>query len=244
VDKVQPAPFQRDLSDTHVKALEKVIDRLDRFVDPIVIVRTPEGDYWTPNGHHRLAALRKLGARSITGLLIPDFQIAYQILALNTEKSPDLKARSLEVIRLARALAAVAPAQESDYAIQFDEEAALLTLGGCYEEKARFSGSVWRPILKRCDDFLEQPLLEALDVRAERAKAMLEVDALLTAHVKALKARGADGPHVKTWVVGQLNPIRGSRGKADWDDTLTKLRSKAEAFDPETVDLRRLGVGG
>ena len=102
---------------------------------------------------------------------------------------------------------------------------------------------MWRPILKRCDDFLDLPLAESLEVRAERAKAMLEVDASLTAHVKALKERGADGPHVKTWVVGQLNPIRGGRGKADWDETLAQLRANAEAFDPAAVDLRRLGVG-
>ena len=46
------------------------------------VVRTPEGEYWTPNGHHRLAALGKLGARSINALLVPEFDIAFQILAL------------------------------------------------------------------------------------------------------------------------------------------------------------------
>ena len=47
------------------------------------------------------------GARPapITALVSPDESLAYQILALNTEKAHNLKDRSLEVIRMARSLA-------------------------------------------------------------------------------------------------------------------------------------------
>src|SRR5262245_33554725 len=65
IDKVEPTPFQRDLSDAHVKRLASVVDALGRFLDPIIAVRTEAGQYWTPNGNHRLTAMKRLGARSI-----------------------------------------------------------------------------------------------------------------------------------------------------------------------------------
>ncbi|MEZ6186911.1 MAG: ParB/RepB/Spo0J family partition protein [Planctomycetota bacterium] len=234
VEKVVPAPFQRDLSDTHVKKLQAVIDRLDRFLDPIVVVRTLSGDYWTPNGHHRLQAMTRLGAKAITALVVPQFDVAYQILALNTEKAPGLKERALEVIRLARELATIGPAQEADFAVQFDS-ASLLTLGVCYEQQARFSGSVYESLLKRCDDFLDQPLSEALEVREARAQAVFRVDALVVAAVEALKARGFQSSYLKPFVMGKLNPLKGSRGKVEFDATFATLEAKAAAFDPASV---------
>src|SRR4051812_32928692 len=104
-----------------------------RFLDPIIGVR--EGDlFWTPNGHHRLAALRRLCARSVTALAVPDPRIAYQILAINTEKAHALRERSLEVARMARDLAQKTPSQkETDYELEF-EEPALITIGLCYEK--------------------------------------------------------------------------------------------------------------
>src|SRR5262245_60002758 len=56
VPLVSPTPYQRDLSPTHAKRLQAVIKKLDRFVDPIVVVSPQPGTYWTPNGHHRLKA--------------------------------------------------------------------------------------------------------------------------------------------------------------------------------------------
>ena len=104
VERVEPTPFQRDPSLPHVTRLMNVIETLGRFLDPIVVIRQ-EGAYWTPNGNHRLQALRKLGARTVTALLVPDPEIAFKILALNTEKAHNLKEKALETIRMERALA-------------------------------------------------------------------------------------------------------------------------------------------
>ena len=38
IDKVTPTPYQRDLSPAHTKRLTEVVKRIDRFVDPIVVV--------------------------------------------------------------------------------------------------------------------------------------------------------------------------------------------------------------
>ncbi|HVD76595.1 MAG TPA: ParB/RepB/Spo0J family partition protein, partial [Vicinamibacteria bacterium] len=104
IDKVAPTPYQRDVSPTHAKRLQEMIKKIDRFVDPIVVVSPRPGVYWTPNGHHRLKALQKLKADWVPAILIPEADVAFQILALNTEKAHNLKEKSLEVIRMYRGL--------------------------------------------------------------------------------------------------------------------------------------------
>src|SRR5690606_7007423 len=169
IDKLAPSPFQRDLSATHAKRMTDVIDKLDRFLDPVIAVRTETGEYWTPNGLHRLTAMKNLGARSIIALLLPDFAVVYKILALNTEKAHNLKEKSREGSRMARSLAALsATAPETDYALEF-EEPALLTVGICYEKRPRFSGGAYNPILRKCEQFASTPLSESLGVREGRA---------------------------------------------------------------------------
>jgi ParB family chromosome partitioning protein len=156
VDKVVPTPFQRDLSEAHVGRLADVIDRLDRYLDPVIAVRTQDGQYWTPNGYHRASAVRRLGGRSITALVLADEEVAYRILALNTEKAHNLREKSLEVIRMARALAETERRPEKAFTLEF-EEAAYLTLGLCYEERGRLAGGAYHPVLKRVDSFLDAP---------------------------------------------------------------------------------------
>ncbi len=89
IELVEPTPYQRNLSYTHVRKLEAVIGKIGRFLDPIIAVRMPKPDhtvkYWTPNGNHRLSAMRTLGAKSIVAIVVPEASAAYQILALNTE---------------------------------------------------------------------------------------------------------------------------------------------------------------
>src|SRR6266705_1585279 len=97
--KVLPTPYQRDLSKAHAERLLKVVKKIDRFVDPVVAVRAEDG-YWTPNGNHRRHVLEKLKAAFVPAIVIPETQVAFQILALNTEKAHNLKEKSLEVIRM------------------------------------------------------------------------------------------------------------------------------------------------
>ena len=128
IDLVEPTPYQRDLSDPHVARLCSAIDRLGRYLDPMVVVRTDDGHYWTPNGNHRLAALRTLGARAAVAIVVPDLEVAHRILLLNTEKAHNLRERSLEVARLAQSLAELDDRPERQFETEF-EEAALITLG-------------------------------------------------------------------------------------------------------------------
>src|ERR687886_2161363 len=87
LDRVEPTPFQRDLSESHVERLASAIDRLDRFLDPVTAVPAGGGRYWSPNGYHRLGAMRQLGAKSGVALVVPGMEVAHRILLLHTEKA-------------------------------------------------------------------------------------------------------------------------------------------------------------
>jgi ParB family chromosome partitioning protein len=240
VDKVVPTPFQRDLSEAHVGRLADVIDRLDRYLDPVIAVRTQDGQYWTPNGYHRASAVRRLGGRSITALVLADEEVAYRILALNTEKAHNLREKSLEVIRMARALAETERRPEKAFTLEF-EEAAYLTLGLCYEERGRLAGGAYQPVLKRVDSFLDAPLPKALEIRKERAAKVLELDDAVGAAVNGLKSRGFTSPYLRAFVVARVNPLRFKRGaSAEFDATLDRMIAAARRFDASGIRADQL----
>jgi ParB family chromosome partitioning protein len=245
IDAVEPTPYQRDPSDAHVKRLMTVIEKVGRFLDPLVLVRHG-GRYWTPNGNHRLQAMRRLGARAITGLLVPDHDVAFKILALNTEKAHNVKEKSLETIRMARALAGEGKGRESDFAFEF-ELAPYLTLGAAYEERRSLSGGAYLPVLRRIDDFLDEPLQKSVRERERRAAKVLKVDDAVARVVAALKARGLTSPYLKPFVVARINPIRFSKATAfDFDDVMDRMLAAAGRFKVDRIrqeDVARIGGG-
>ncbi len=234
IDRVEPTPYQRDPSETHVKRLMKVIETLQRFLDPIIVVRHADR-YWTPNGNHRLQAMRRLGARAIVALLIPDAEIAYQILALNTEKAHNLREKSLETIRMARALADDRREPEEAFAFQF-EQPSFLTLGAAYESRPRLSGAVYQSVLRRIDEFLDKPLPKSVAERERRARLVLALDDRVTAIVEKLKARGLTSPYLRPFVAARINPIRFSKATSfDFDEVMEKMTAAAGKFNIERV---------
>jgi ParB family chromosome partitioning protein len=235
IDLVQPTPYQRDLSDSHVARLCTAIDKLGRFLDPMIVVRTPEGQYWTPNGNHRLAALRTLGARAAVAIVVPEAEVAQRILLLNTEKAHNLRERALEVARLAQGLAELDDRPEKAFEAEF-EEAALVTLGLCYLENGRFAGGAYHPVLRRVDTFLGASLPKALEIRRERAARLLELEDAVAGAIQGLKDRGFDSPYLRAFVVARINPLRFKRGeKADFDETIEKMTASARRFDAAKI---------
>lgn len=251
IDQVEPTPFQRNLSATHVRKLETVIGKLEHFLDPIIAVRAKADSvhgpkYWTPNGHHRLSAMRTLGAKTIVALLVPQASIGYRILALNTEKAHNLRERAMEVIKMCRDLAAMSSDPEEQYALEF-EDPALITLGLCYEQRPRFSGGAYHPVLKRVDTFLKTALPQALAFREKLAATVLALDDVVIQRVEALKARGLTSPYLKSFVVARINPLR-FRAKEgaplSLQDTLARMQSAAQKFNPEKITVEDLARSG
>jgi ParB family chromosome partitioning protein len=246
IDTVEPTPFQRDLSDAHHKRLADVINKTGRFLDPIIAVVAPKGGFWTPNGRHRLEAMRRLGAKSITALVVADREVAWQILALNTEKAHNLKERSLEVIRIYRGLVdedAMRP--ESQFAFYLDQ-AALVTLGVCYERFPRFGGGAYHPILRRLETFTDEPLRVAIKDHEKRATMVFDLEERVAAAVKKLKERGLVSPYLRSFVVARINPLRWIKGEPPpLEDVLKTMRERAAKFNVEKIKPQDLaGAGG
>ena len=249
LEAVQPTPFQRDLSPTHTKRLAKKIEESGSFLDPLIVVRGDDGRLWTPNGRHRLAAAKVLGLHQVTALVSPDEDLAFRILALNTEKGHNLKDRSLEVIRMARKLADTKPrARESQFADQF-EAAELLTLGIVYEQERRFAGGAYSPLLKKVDRFSSDSLKVSLRKRQDFAARLIEIDGQVKRILDGLKNRGFKSPYLRNYVVARINPVRFHRAKKG--DTkpamaisaaLTRMAVSAKKFDLTSVSTGDLAL--
>ena len=245
IDAIEPTPFQRDLSDTHHKKLADVINKTGRFLDPIIAVTAPNGGFWTPNGRHRLAAMRRLGAKSIAALVLTDREIAWQILALNTEKAHNLKERSLEVIRIYRGLVEEdASRPESSFVFYLDEPA-LVTLGVCYERVPRFGGGVYHPILRRLENFTDDPLRAAIKDHEKRATLVLDLEEKVAAAVKKLKERGLVSPYLRAFVIARINPLRWIKGDyPPLEEVFKTMRDRAARFNVDKIKQQDLAVAG
>jgi ParB family chromosome partitioning protein len=250
IDLVEPTPFQRNLSDAHVRKLELVIDKVGRFLDPIIAVRVPKdaqvAKYWTPNGSHRLSAMKTLRAKAIVAIVVPEAATAYQILAMNTEKAHNLREKCLEVIRMYKELARLDGATEETYTLEF-EEPAFITLGLCYEERPRFSGGAYHPVLKRVDAFVKKPLQAAMTVRRERAKAVLALDDQIIKQVEALKTKGLTSPYLKSFVIARVNPIRFRPKDAaplSFDEAIDRMATAAAKLNTEKIRMEDVARSG
>ena len=245
---VEPTPFQRDLSRTHADRLVTAIGAAGLFLDPVIAVPGADG-FWSPNGRHRLAAARQLGLRSVTALLVGDAALAYRILALNTEKAHNLRDKSLEVIRMARSLAAEQPrSAEKDHATSF-EEAYLLTVGVAYETKGRFAGSSYTSMLRRVDRFLDATLPKALRQREQWAQRLMDIDERVAAHVKTLQEMGFKSPYLRQLIVARINPVRWiplKRGETKppmpLAEALTRMTANVRKFEPKSVRAQDLAL--
>src|ERR671937_2413825 len=231
IDAIEPTPFQRDLSQVHHRRLADVLDRTGMFLDPIIAVSAPEKGFWTPNGMHRLMAMRRLGARAITALIVPKREVAWKILALNTEKAHNLRDKSLEVIRIFRNLMEETPGKsEKDYSYYL-EEPSFVTMGLCYEKNPRFSGAVYNSFVRRLTQFADAPLAKALREHEKTAEKLLELDERVAEVVKKLKARGFVSPYLKSFVIARSNPLRFMKEPPALEDLLNTLRGKVERFN-------------
>ena len=256
IESVEPTPFQRDLSQVHHRKLADVLDRTGMFLDPIIAVTSPEegtrgeksaakAGFWTPNGMHRLMAMRRLGARAITALVVPKREIAWQILALNTEKAHNLREKALEVIRIYRGLLEEdASRAESGFSFYL-EEASLVTLGICYEKNGKFAGGAYNPIVRRLASFSEEAIGKVVRIHERRAEMLMELDERVTEAVKKLKDKGFVSPYLRTFVVARINPLRWIQGDPPpLEEVLKTMRDRAARFNVDKIkqsDLANMG---
>jgi ParB family chromosome partitioning protein len=243
IEKVSPTPFQRDVSDAHVRKLTRAMDKTKRFLDPIIAVHK-DGVYLTPNGNHRLTALKELGARAVVALLVPEIQVAYQILALNIEKAHNLRERATEVMRMYRDLAGFSGEREPHYELEL-EEPSLVTLGFAYATRGRLAGGAYHSALRKVDGWIDAPLAKALPERERRAQLVIELDDAVNEAVAKLKARGLTSPYLKSFVVARVNPLRFIKGEPpSFDDLLATMTKRARGMKVDKIESAELARSG
>lgn len=245
ISEVEPTPFQRDLSDAHHKKLADVIDKTGMFLDPIICVTAPKIGFWTPNGMHRLAALRRLGAKSVTALVVPNREVAWQILALNTEKAHNLKEKSLEVIRIYRGLIEEDASRPETGFSFYLEEASFVTMGLCYEKNLKFAGGAYNSIVRRLEKFVDEPLSKALKSHEKHAGLLQALDENVAEVMQKLKARGFVSPYLRAFVVARINPLRFMQGEPPaLEEVLKTMTGRAAKFNTEKVKQEDLASSG
>jgi ParB family transcriptional regulator, chromosome partitioning protein len=245
VEKIEPTPYQREVSDAHVRRLTVAMDKTKRFLDPLIVVRDDEtGLYLTPNGNHRLTALKELGAKTALALLVPEKTVAYQILALNIEKAYNLREKAIEVVRLYRELARLGGDEEEAYTLEF-EEPALITLGFAYEKRPRVSGGAYYPVLRKVDGWQKERVAKGIPERERRADLVLSLDDAVNEAIERLKERGFKSPYLRTFVVARVNPLRFMKGSAPpMDELLAGMTRRARGMNPDKIkpeDVARTG---
>jgi len=246
IDRVEPTPFQRDLSQTHHRKLADVLHRTGIFLDPVIAVTAPERGFWTPNGRHRLEAMRRLGARSITALIVPKREIAWQILALNTEKAHNLREKSLEAIRIYRGLIDEDARRAENQFAFYLEEASLVTLGVCYERNGKFAGGAYNPIVRRLKKFSDESLSKAVREHEKHAGMLIDLDARIAEVIAKLKERGFVSPYLRAFVVARVNPLRWIQGEPPpLEEVLKTMRERSAKFNVDRIKQADLAnVGG
>ena len=139
-----------------------VVEKIGLFLDPIIAIRH-EDKYWTPNGNHRLQALKKLGVRTVVALLVPDRRWRSRS-SRSTPRRRTTCARSRSKRSAWRALAGAKTSKDEQETGRVRVRAAGLPDARIrYEERPRLSGGAYQSILRRVDEFLDEPMSKALE---------------------------------------------------------------------------------
>jgi ParB family chromosome partitioning protein len=134
---------------------------------------------------------------------------------------------------------------ESQFAFYLDE-AALVTLGVCYERAPRFGGGAYHPILRRLENFTGELLRDAVKDHEKRAALVLDLEDKVAAAVKKLKDRGLVSLYLRSFVVARINPLRWIKNEPPpLEDVLKTMRERASKFNVEKIKPQDLaGAGG
>jgi len=181
----------------------------------------------------------------VTALVVPKREVAWQILALNTEKAHNLKEKSLEVIRIYRGLIEEDGKRPEAGFSFYLEEASFVTMGLCYEKNPKFAGGAYNPVVRRLEKFSDEPLSKALQSHAKHAGMLQELDERVAEVMKKLKDRGFVSPYLRAFVVARINPLRFMQGEPpELEDVLKTMTQRAAKFNTEKVKQEDLASAG
>jgi len=222
--KLKVIEVQRKASASHVKRLTESIKRIG-FVIPLIVVKRGDEDI-VIDGQHRFLAAKELGIRRLPAIVIPE-KYAHNLMELNVEKQMALRDKAYVSLNVYRMYLNEDPSMEEEDGRIMDsiEYAYYVTLGMAYKEKPRLFGSAYESILRKVDAFLSKPLEKAAVEREERAKVVIEADALTREAVRRVRELGIEHPFLYKEVVSFCTPIkRKKKVKQTFTETFDGLK--------------------
>ena len=236
--KLEVISHQRKASDAHVKRVADSVERVG-FLAPVVVVERDGGaGYQIIDGQHRFLAAKELGLRRIPAVIAPR-DVARRMLTLNVEKEPNIRERSAVALSIYQELVEAEPdmGEDDDEVADAVQQAHYVTLGFAYKASGRLAGSLYEPILRRCDGLMDDRLADALPIREGRAGRVVEAHRLVRTVTDRLKEAGAWHEFAGAQIISYANPLKRARKQHSFDQTFDKLIAKLESLGdhPEKV---------
>jgi len=222
INKILIISHQRKPSNYHIKHLSNSIERIG-FIVPLVVIEKG-GNYIIIDGQHRYLAAKSLGIREVPVIVVPE-KLSNLMINLNIEKELNIREKSYVSIAIYREYLKNFPQMlESDEEVESSlEQAYYVTLGLTYEKFDKLSGSSFEPILKKCDYFLDEKLIEAVKVREKRSEKILEANSLLRKIIDVLKDKNKWHPYLNQQIISICNPYRRKKLQMDFDELFELL---------------------
>ena len=227
LSQLEPAPFQREISDAHVKKLAEAMMKVGMFIDPLVVYES-NGKYYVVNGQHRLEAFKTLSLEGdIPCVVIPE-EKAHFIITLNTEKAPSIKDKSLEALKIYKEYIGQ-DLTENDI-LDFITEPCYVTFGILYEKHEKFPASAFHNLIKKIDNPIDEKLEVAFEERKKRAE---KIEKLYTDYYIPIKNKlieeGVNQLYVGQIIASRINPFGRKRIiEEDFDTAMEMIYVKAE----------------
>jgi ParB family chromosome partitioning protein len=242
-EKLEIIEHQRKASPAHIKHLAASIDRMG-FVIPLTVVRESDR-YVVIDGQHRLLAAKELGITSLPVIVVPG-ELSVRMMNLNVEKDPNIREKSTVALSVYKELVKTKPeTSENDEQIKDAiENIYYVTLGLGYQEASRLAGSSFEPILKRCDDPLDNELQKAQDIRKARAAALVEANELVRSIVERVRDLMEVGAYVNQQIVSYANPYKRKGAAFTFDEAFEKLIARLRKVDEDPEAFAHKVLGG
>ncbi|MGB9807058.1 MAG: ParB/RepB/Spo0J family partition protein, partial [Thermosulfidibacteraceae bacterium] len=172
IDEIRIPKFQRDLSKTLVNHLMVSIEKMG-FLVPVIVCRAPDGYIYVVDGMHRIEALKALGYDKVLAIEVPE-ELYFQILDFNTEKPPTIRDKAKQAYRLYLSIIEdlgdeAGRAKEIEFSGKL-QSPHFVTIGCLLEEvNPKFPAGYWDDLIEKVDNFLDLPMVDALEERKKRA---------------------------------------------------------------------------
>lgn len=242
IENLSVISHQRKPSIYHVKHLSSSIERVG-FIVPIIVVEDEAGNYTIVDGQHRYLAAKELGIRELPVIVAPK-ELAQLMMNFNIEKELNIREKAYVALNIYKQYLETQPEiLESDAEIiDSIEQAYYVTLGIAYEEQDKLAGSSFESILKKCDSFLDEKLIEAFTTRKERANKLIVTNKLIKEISQKLKNMGKWHPYIYQQIISWANPYKRKRLPTDfdelWMDIIDNLERALE--NPEQILAEKL----